>query len=103
MDCEREAVPISGTEARGAAFENRAFIHPIVYRDLVTTVVFLGAPSTGKTTIAKRMAEEYETIWMAEYGREYWEQHNIQRIYIRRYECYYNLYVRVRLSWSCSS
>nr|WP_227013914.1 AAA family ATPase [Paenibacillus psychroresistens] len=78
VDCEREVVPISGTVIRGSTYENKAFIHPQVYRDLVTSVVFLGAPSTGKTTIAARMAVEYRTVWMPEYGRDYWEQHHIE-------------------------
>ncbi|MEH2005413.1 ATP-binding protein [Nostoc sp.] len=41
--------------------------------------MFLGAPSTGKTTIASRLAKEYKTVWMPEYGRQYWEQHQIHR------------------------
>jgi NadR type nicotinamide-nucleotide adenylyltransferase len=57
----------------------REYIDSFVYRDLITNVVFLGAPSTGKTTIAERMAQEYETVWMPEYGREYWEKHQIER------------------------
>jgi HTH-type transcriptional regulator, transcriptional repressor of NAD biosynthesis genes len=71
--------PISGRMIRENPFKFRAFISPIVYRDLITNVVFLGAPSTGKTTIARVMAKEYKTEWMPEYGREYWELNNIQR------------------------
>ncbi len=47
--------------------------------DLITNVVFLGAPSTGKTTLAARLAREYNTVWMPEYGREYWEAHQVER------------------------
>jgi NadR type nicotinamide-nucleotide adenylyltransferase len=50
-----------------------------VYQDLITNVVFLGAPCTGKTTIASKIAEEYETVWMPEYGREYWENNQVNR------------------------
>ena len=42
-------------------------------------VVLLGAPSTGKTTLAERLAAEYDTLWMPEYGREYWEIHQVGR------------------------
>jgi NadR type nicotinamide-nucleotide adenylyltransferase len=42
-------------------------------------VVFLGAPSTGKTTIAREMAARRNTVWMPEYGREYWDQHQVNR------------------------
>ena len=42
-------------------------------------VVLLGAPSTGKTTLAERLATEHDTLWMPEYGREYWETHQVDR------------------------
>ena len=41
--------------------------------DGLAWVLFLGAPSTGKTTLARRLAEMYDTVWMPEYGREYWQ------------------------------
>jgi NadR type nicotinamide-nucleotide adenylyltransferase len=44
-----------------------------------TNVVFLGAPSTGKTTLAARLAVEFDTVWMPEYGREYWQRHQVNR------------------------
>ena len=77
VDPMRKAIPISGSKIRENPFLYREYTHPIVYRDLITNVVFLGAPSTGKTTIAQRMAKEYETVWMPEYGRGYWEKHQV--------------------------
>jgi NadR type nicotinamide-nucleotide adenylyltransferase len=50
-------------------------LDPIVYRDLVRKVVFLGAPCTGKSTIAQLCAERLGTVFMPEYGREYWEKY----------------------------
>lgn len=79
VDASRAAIPISGTQIRGNPFLFREYLHPSVYRDLVTNVVFLGAPSTGKSTIAEGMAKEFNTVWMPEYGREYWEQHQVSR------------------------
>ena len=79
VDPFRQTVPISGMKIRGNPFDFREFIHPFVYKDLITNIVFLGAPSTGKTTIAKNMAREYKTVWMPEYGREYWEKNQIER------------------------
>lgn len=79
VDQSRQTIPVSGRQIRKNVYEYREFISPLIYRDLVTNVVFLGAPSTGKTTIAKRMANEYKTVWMPEYGREYWEQHQTER------------------------
>lgn len=79
VDCDRTHVPISATQIRQDPYRHRAFLHPLVYRDLITHVVFLGAPSTGKSTLAARLAEVYNTVWMPEYGREYWQQHQIER------------------------
>ncbi|WP_435165096.1 AAA family ATPase [Paenibacillus glycanilyticus] len=79
VDPLRETFPVSGTKVREGLFENKSLVNPIVYRDLITNAVFLGAPSTGKTTLAARLAEELQTVWMPEYGREYWEEHQIER------------------------
>lgn len=79
VDPKRQSVPVSGTAIRENPYEYRRFLHPRVYRDLITNVVFLGAPSTGKTTIAERLTQEFGTTWMPEYGREYWETHQIDR------------------------
>ncbi len=40
----------------------------------VKRVVLIGAESTGKTTLAKDLAEHFCTQWVPEYGRENWEQ-----------------------------
>lgn len=84
VDKERVAIPVSGTAIRQDPFAFRNYLHPRVYRDLVTNIVFLGAPSTGKTTLASRIAQEYGTAWMPEYGREYWETHQMERRLSRR-------------------
>lgn len=79
VDPGRAAVPISGSAVRADPYAARAFVHPLVYRDMVSNVVLLGAPSTGKTTLAARLAAEHGTVWMPEYGREYWERHQVGR------------------------
>lgn len=79
IDCDRVNFPVSSTLIRQDPYTNRQYLDPFVYRDLITHVVFLGAPSTGKTTLATRLAQEYDTVWMPEYGREYWEQHQVDR------------------------
>lgn len=78
-DPGRSAEPISATAIRNGPYEHRQWLHPLVYRDLITRVAFVGAPSTGKTTIAARLAAGYGTSWMPEYGREYWETHQVDR------------------------
>ncbi|MDZ8079026.1 MAG: AAA family ATPase [Nostoc sp. SerVER01] len=79
VDSDRQTFSVSGTQVRQDPYAFRDYLHSDVYRDLITNVVFLGAPSTGKTTIASQLAKEYKTVWMPEYGREYWEQHQIER------------------------
>ena len=77
VDPQRQVVPVSGTAIRANTYALRNYVHPHVYRDLVTNIVLLGAPSTGKTTLAARLADEYHTAWMPEYGREYWDAHQV--------------------------
>ncbi len=77
IDSERIRVPVSATAIRSDPYGHRRFMDPRVYADLITRVVFVGAPSTGKTTLAQHLARRYNTTWMREYGREYWETHNI--------------------------
>ena len=57
----------------------KPFVSSLVYSHLefwaqaVYKVVFLGAESTGKSTLAARMAQEYKTQFVPEFGREVWE------------------------------
>ncbi len=40
----------------------------------------MGAPSTGKTTIAQKVATHFNTEFVEEYGREYWLKHQVNRL-----------------------
>jgi diamine N-acetyltransferase len=40
----------------------------------VLRVVLIGAESVGKTTLCEQLAAHYDTVWVAEYGREHWEK-----------------------------
>jgi HTH-type transcriptional repressor of NAD biosynthesis genes len=79
IDRNRDMFKISARSIREDPYKYREFVDPLVYRDLVMKVVFLGAMSTGKTTICEALAKKYGTVWMPEYGREYWEQHHVNR------------------------
>ena len=74
VDLGRGVVPVSGTTVRGSPLECLDFLEPCVRGFYVKRVVLIGAESTGKTTLASRLAEAFETVWVAEYGREYWEE-----------------------------
>jgi HTH-type transcriptional regulator, transcriptional repressor of NAD biosynthesis genes len=76
VDESRTAVPISGTVIRADVHAHRHFLHPIVYSHFVDRVVFLGAESTGKSTLTQRMADVMGTAYVGEYGREYYEERN---------------------------
>ncbi len=79
VDPKRTTVPISATEIRRNAFKNRKYISDRVYKDLIQKVVLMGAPSTGKSTLAEALAQGLSTQWMPEYGREYWEKKHTDR------------------------
>lgn len=79
VDQDRRKFPISGTAIRENLYANREFLSPIVYSDLISKVLFIGAPSTGKSTITELCAREFNTNFMPEYGREYWEINAIER------------------------
>jgi NadR type nicotinamide-nucleotide adenylyltransferase len=71
VDIDRIAVPISGTCIRRAPLVNLDFLEPCVRAYFVKRVVLIGVESTGKTTLAEKLAKHYETIWVPEFGREY--------------------------------
>jgi HTH-type transcriptional repressor of NAD biosynthesis genes len=73
VDRDRAAFPISGSAVRAAPLEHLDWVEPCVRAYLVRRVVLIGAESTGKTTLARMLAERYGTEWVPEYGREYWE------------------------------
>ncbi|MDR2846452.1 MAG: AAA family ATPase [Candidatus Methanoplasma sp.] len=79
VDEARALVPISATMIRGDPFRYRGYMDSTVYRDMIVKVVFLGAMSTGKTTIAKALAEKFDTTYSEEYGRYYWNDHHVDR------------------------
>jgi NadR type nicotinamide-nucleotide adenylyltransferase len=40
-------------------------------------IVIIGPESTGKSTLSKQLAEEYESAWVPEYAREFLTQHGM--------------------------
>jgi NadR type nicotinamide-nucleotide adenylyltransferase len=79
VDEARKTVPMSATIIREHPFQYRQYISDIVYRDLIVKVVFLGAMSTGKSTITEALAKRYNTSFASEYGRDYWDEHQVDR------------------------
>jgi NadR type nicotinamide-nucleotide adenylyltransferase len=75
VDPDRRVVPISGTLVRHAPLAHLDRLDPPVRAHYVKRVCILGAESTGKSTLALRLAKRYGTECVTEYGREYSIRH----------------------------
>lgn len=73
VDRSRAAVPVSGTAVRADPLGCWEHLEPPVRGYYARRVVLIGAESTGKTTLAGDLAAALDTVWVPEYGREYWE------------------------------
>lgn len=69
VDHARELVPASGTAIREDPIGNWRFIPPCVRPYFVKRVVLFGPESTGKSILARRLAEHYQTVYASEYAR----------------------------------
>ncbi len=73
VDVERVHVPISGTALRADPMTHFRFLPRCVRPWFVRRVCVFGPESTGKTTLARRLAERFETTWVPEFARAYLE------------------------------
>jgi HTH-type transcriptional regulator, transcriptional repressor of NAD biosynthesis genes len=74
VDRHREAIPISGSVLRANTHVHRQWLTPSVYATFVKRVCVLGGESSGKTTLCLALAREFDTLHVAEFGRELWEE-----------------------------
>lgn len=72
-DPNRETIKISGTKIRRDPFNNFKYISPYLQRLFRQKITIFGAESTGKTTMAKKMAEKYNSPYVPEWARPYLE------------------------------
>ncbi|KAI9777512.1 MAG: hypothetical protein M1839_008806 [Geoglossum umbratile] len=70
VDLERRNVPISATRIRADPFATWEYLTPLARSTYAVRVVILGPTSTGKSTLAQRLAEHYKTCWVPEVGRD---------------------------------
>lgn len=70
FDGERKKFPVSATAIRSKPFANWEFIPEVVRPYFVKKVCFYGPESTGKSTMAERMAKFYRTEFVPEVARE---------------------------------
>jgi HTH-type transcriptional regulator, transcriptional repressor of NAD biosynthesis genes len=73
VDPNRATVPISASQILARPLAHLDYLEPPVRAHFVLRVVLVGAESTGKTTLARQLADHYRTAWAPEYGRPYWE------------------------------
>ncbi len=83
VDKARSAVPISGTQIRLDPYNWWHFIGPPVRAFFATRICVIGAESTGKTTLARALADYYRTAWVPEFGRTYSEAKCIVPDYVK--------------------
>lgn len=70
VDIGRSLVPISGTMIREAPLANWRFLPPCVRSYFVKRVCLLGPESTGKSTLARDLAVQFDTVYVSEFARE---------------------------------
>lgn len=74
VDLARARIPIRASAIRGDVHAHRRWLDPRIYRHFVQRVVFLGAESTGKSTLTSALAQRYATAHVPEIGRAVWEE-----------------------------
>lgn len=73
VDPDRVAQPVSGTQVRDAPFRHWQYLPAPVRAHYARRVVVFGPESTGKTTLARRLAEHFQTRWVPEFARAHLE------------------------------
>lgn len=73
VDEPRLRYPISGTKVRANPVGEWNYLPEPTKEYFARRIVVLGAESTGTTTLAIALAKHYQTAWVPEYGRLYYE------------------------------
>ena len=76
IDKSRTVIPVSGTSIREQPFTNWDFIPDVVKPYFTKRIVLTGPESTGKTFMSEKLASYYNTVWVKEYGRDYFALKN---------------------------
>lgn len=70
FDAGRKAVPVSATQIRRAPFEFWDYLPAAAQPYFVKKVCLIGTESTGKSTLAEKLAGHYDTVFVPEMARE---------------------------------
>jgi NadR type nicotinamide-nucleotide adenylyltransferase len=71
VDVDRRLVPVSGTAIRERPLENWRFIPECVRPYFVKRVCVFGPESTGKSTLARDLAAQFDTVHVPEFARSW--------------------------------
>lgn len=69
VDTPRELVPVSATQVREQPMLHWRYLPDCVRPWFVRRVCIIGPESTGKSTLAKQLAQQYDTLQVGEYAR----------------------------------
>ena len=69
IDPERQLVKISATEVRSSLYHNWQYLAQSARKDFVKSVAIIGCESTGKSTLARQLADHFSTLYVPEVGR----------------------------------
>lgn len=72
-DRERIGNPAQGHLIMENMWDNFHLLSNPAKAHFAKRVVLVGAESTGKTTLSRALAAHYDTVWIPEYGRTYWD------------------------------
>lgn len=70
FDMQRAATPVSATAIRNSPFSNWQYIPALIQPYFVKKICFYGTESTGKSTMAEKMAAHYKTNFVPEAARD---------------------------------
>ncbi len=76
FDRERKGVPVSSSLIRKKPITYWSFLPEVVQPYFVKKIVIVGSESTGKSTLAKKLATHYKTSFVPEMAREIIEHTN---------------------------
>lgn len=77
IDPEHHAVPASSAAIRADPFAHWSWLPAPVRGFQARTICLHGPESTGKSTLAPKLAVHFDTLFVPEYGRTYCEQHGL--------------------------
>lgn len=70
FDKERQQIPVNASQIRQHPFRHWAYIPDIVRPYFTKKICLYGPESVGKTTLARQLADHYQTVFVPEVARE---------------------------------